>query len=949
MKPLTQKLSQDVKTEQPSVQSEYWDTGLGAVGCIFVAKSTGKILLSYRSGMVDEPHEWGTWGGKIDEGENKLQALAREIEEETGYTGHYKLFKLWTFEDPSEDFVYYNYLALVDDEFTPERSAESERGKWVEWGEWPHPIHFGLEALLQNSGDEIHRVITLIKRKQADILEVMDTPPAIVHPASTNATANYNVTNAMIVAVTLYGEAGHEGHQGLQAVMNVIMNRAKGDFKKAKDIVLSPKQFSMWNSVTNAPEYALEFARLYAKEDTFRDAIRIVDLAQTGKLPDITGGATFYFNPKKANPSWAKKMKKTVTIGNHDFYKPIPKRKMKKGKVPTAIREMIESQNPYQAVLFKKGIAGDGIWEYELKSPHSYLRYRHEPDTKTFYLDNIGTPNEGDKNKGYAKALLETFFQLIKGQGGALDSGPYTTSGTAYVKHVVERLSKQYGVRLVKGRDAIDEARFPAVKTKDGRVFVGRIHADAVSKTGDADLESVGWWDSGTYYPEEEARKKWGAASTDVLEPELKRAWRLSQKVPEIGDDPVNLTESKLNFSVEAKNVPPEEVKKAMQLLYRFFKERDTLSWLKSNKWILTSVKNGHTWIDGERYEFEYIPVKGKEVTRKPFDGLDYTRKMKMFRTPKDAIDYMTANEKKHEGHYAFRGMNMAEWVDAQKQGYIKSKAEYNLGGVSQTYYGSNWSTAHSYAGGFAPFDKEPTRSLPGVIVAVPFELTKDAKAETGKGSHEERVAGKIPLDQVKGVWYIVPIEVGRGSMELVLKDGNLDRGSASPPSAKFVIVPKSGISKDLNEAYGDPGDHVVFGGVFWPDRVVADVVKSHNSYFGHTHQHGPTRWSYYQGIRTVFWKNYPPAVPEWEIVVKNWLEKRGYKVDKQTDKENYYKIMQWYHDRGLLKESKLLMEAITDEQAKAANKSPCFKRRFEPQVSLQKQTIKVAKSEKVL
>ena len=482
---------------------------LGPLDAFSYQKALGKILLSYRSSIVDEPHEWGTWGGKIDDGENKLQALAREIEEETGYTGNYKLFKLWTFEDPSEDFVYYNYLALVDDEFMPQRSAESERGKWVEWGEWPHPMHFGLEALLQNSGDEIHRVITLIKRKQADIVSEMDAPPAIVQPAS--ATANYNITNAYIVAATLWGEARGEGEKGMQAVMNVIMNRVKGDFKRAKNIALAPKQFSMWNGVSNPEETALAAARENSEDRQWQQAIRIVDLAASGKLPDITGGATFYFNPRKANPSWAKAMKKTATIGNHEFYKLLPKRKMKKGKVPVAIREMIESQDPHQAVLFKKGLAGDGIWEYELKSPKSYLRYRHEPDTKIFYLDNVGTPYQEDKNKGYAKALLETFFQLIKGQGGALDSGTYTTSGNAFIKHVVERLSQQYGVRLVKGRDSIHEGRSPL---------------------------------------------------------------------------------SKIDLTVEGKDIPPEEVKKAAQLLYKFFKERDTLAWLFSRTWFLQEVRN---------------------------------------------------------------------------------------------------------------------------------------------------------------------------------------------------------------------------------------------------------------------------------------------------------------------------------------------------------------------
>jgi len=433
---------------------EYWDSGHGAAGCIFVAKDTGRILLAHRGSRVDfEPHTWGTWGGKIDEGESPATAAVREIEEETGYSGKYKLYFLYTFEDPGAGFKYYNYLVVVPMEFTPQLNWENDNSKWVEYGEWPSPLHFGLEELIKHAGPKIKRIITLIKRKRAEVLEIVDVPPpSIVQPANANATANYNIVNALIVATTLYGEAAKEGTEGLQAVMNVIMNRAKGNFDKAKDIVLAPRQFSMWNSITNAPEYAVEFARLYAKENTFREAIKIVDLAQKGRLPDITGGATFYFNPKKANPSWASKMKKTISIGNHDFYKPLPKTKKKKA----AIHETAEVQNPDAAVISCKGLIGDGVWEYEIKSPYSYLRYRYEPITKTFYLDNIGTPNQEDKNKGYAKALLETFFRLIKEYGGALDSGPYTTSGMAFIKPVVERFAVKYGVRLVQGGKGYD-------------------------------------------------------------------------------------------------------------------------------------------------------------------------------------------------------------------------------------------------------------------------------------------------------------------------------------------------------------------------------------------------------------------------------------------------------------------------------------------------------------
>ena len=127
-------------------------------------------------------------------------------------------------------------------------------------------------------------------------------------------------TNALIVVATLWGEARGEGEVGMQAVLNVIMNRSNNNFDKAKDVVLRPKQFSMWNKVQDPLKASLNLAKTKWNDKSYQIALKLVDKALKNELKDITNKSTFYFNPKIVKPSWSKKLVKTKTIGNHEFY-----------------------------------------------------------------------------------------------------------------------------------------------------------------------------------------------------------------------------------------------------------------------------------------------------------------------------------------------------------------------------------------------------------------------------------------------------------------------------------------------------------------------------------------------------------------------------------------------------------------------------------------------------
>jgi len=124
----------------------------------------------------------------------------------------------------------------------------------------------------------------------------------------------------LISAITVFREAGGEPFAGKVAVARVIRNRARPEHRPWPDtlegVCLQKAQFSCWNP--GEPACSRVPIRGTADWACFLDCLRAVEESE---ILDPTDGATHYYNPKLADPPWAKHLTVIREIGHHRFLK----------------------------------------------------------------------------------------------------------------------------------------------------------------------------------------------------------------------------------------------------------------------------------------------------------------------------------------------------------------------------------------------------------------------------------------------------------------------------------------------------------------------------------------------------------------------------------------------------------------------------------------------------
>ena len=139
-------------------------------------------------------------------------------------------------------------------------------------------------------------------------------------PADAKLAAHKTEAVIDILARTLWGEARGEGTIGMQAVANVIINRAANPSWWGSNIMQvcrRPYQFSCWN---DGDPNRSQLKSVTEKDLYFATALRIACRAAYGALEDITNGADHY-HAAGITPGWAKGQTPVAVIGNHIFYK----------------------------------------------------------------------------------------------------------------------------------------------------------------------------------------------------------------------------------------------------------------------------------------------------------------------------------------------------------------------------------------------------------------------------------------------------------------------------------------------------------------------------------------------------------------------------------------------------------------------------------------------------
>ena len=143
-----------------------WGKGeYGLVVCVWVYDGKGRVLMTRRAPEKSFAGTWENSGGAARAGETSLQAIERELREETGIRAGKEEFKLLA--TGRDRVCHYDFYSLHRDADTPVvlQKGETDDYKWVTYEE----IHGMIER------KEICKIIAKQFIRQEPLLRQLDT------------------------------------------------------------------------------------------------------------------------------------------------------------------------------------------------------------------------------------------------------------------------------------------------------------------------------------------------------------------------------------------------------------------------------------------------------------------------------------------------------------------------------------------------------------------------------------------------------------------------------------------------------------------------------------------------------------------------------------------------------------------------------------------------------
>lgn len=150
-------------------------------------------------------------------------------------------------------------------------------------------------------------------------------------------TSKIDPAEAYCLAENIYYEARNEDIRGQFAVASVTLNRMNdsrfpnticGVVKQTAVSRVSKKVICAFSWYCDNDRKGKEIP-VKNKDgtvnqqivDQFQVASIVAITVLSGNVEDNTKGATHFHNPNASNPPWKYELKKTASLGNHDFYK----------------------------------------------------------------------------------------------------------------------------------------------------------------------------------------------------------------------------------------------------------------------------------------------------------------------------------------------------------------------------------------------------------------------------------------------------------------------------------------------------------------------------------------------------------------------------------------------------------------------------------------------------